>query len=236
MADVAHYRTTIRPPTPGELSIIRAEASPEWASYGCLFLFWLLPGLGAPLVGWAFAGRLGALVGAGLAVGGLLTLVRSFRHFEGKRQSRGRRDLADAQVECLEVVTADVVELDPVGDNDPALCFQIAPGTLLLLQGQWLREPSIYGAPENEDDPLDDRLNGLPDPFSFPAAAFELVRLPHSGRVLSLKPAGAYVHPRRVHGELLDLDRHPADSEILTGSLERPKDSSGGPPTRERRD
>lgn len=230
MVDKPQHQRELRPPTPGELGVIRAEAGPEWASYGCLFLFWLLPGLGTPLMGWALAGRIGAVIGALLSVAALLAVLAWFRQFDRKRQSRGERDLVERQVESLTVVAADVVELDSVGDNDPALCFQIAPSTLLLLQGQWLREPSVYGSPESGDDPLDDRLNGLPDPFGFPTPDFEVVRLPHSGRVLSLKPAGEYVNPRQVHGDLLDLDRHPADSEILPGTLEQLRDALAAPP------
>jgi hypothetical protein len=111
------------------------------------------------------------------------------------------------------------MEISLISDNEPILAFDIGGGKILFLQGQWLREPSTYGAPRQDGDPEEQFLNGLSKPFSFPSTAFTATRLPHSGRVLKITARGDYLAPEKKI-EALRREYEFGDSELLDGALE----------------
>jgi hypothetical protein len=152
--------------------------------------------------------RLGGIFGSpgetiGMYAGGALPLLfclwlgASVWRDSRDRRARARRDLADDAVQVIEVEDAPVLELHPIGDDHPAVCFDLGEGQLLLLKGQWLRDPATYGLREDpsEGDEGDGFLNNLPEPCSFPRSKFTVTRAPESGRVLRLEVGGDYVPP-----------------------------------------
>lgn len=68
-------------------------------------------------------------------------------------------------------------------------------------------------------NPQEQFLNGLPTPYSFPSSAFTVTRLPHSGRVLSVRVQGAYLPPEK-EVETLRQEYEFGDSELFDGSLD----------------
>ncbi len=107
---------------------------------------------------------------------------------------------------------------------DPALAIDIGHGKVLVLAGQWLSDPEIYGARDEDRPPGDDGLqylNGLPPPRTFPSVAFTLTRDPRGDKVLSIQvegPALALAPPLEV--ELLPRRPGLADAWLLEGRLE----------------
>lgn len=148
------------------------------------------------------------------ALVGVLYLIKRRR-----RPTAADLDFDHARVEVLRVKEARVCELALIDDNEPILCFQIDDDHLLYLQGPWLRNPRLYGASLLQDDPLDERINGLPDPFGFPCAEFTLERFPHTGRVLSIRPASGYTPVENIV-DALSSEYEFRDSEVFQGRLE----------------
>lgn len=77
-----------------------------------------------------------SLVAVGFFTASALSNVRFFR--EAKRRERLKADLN--AVEVLEVSASRVLDIEPIGDHGPALCFFVETGKALLLVGQWLLE------------------------------------------------------------------------------------------------
>jgi hypothetical protein len=221
------HTATTRPPNQEELRVLQGQKRPDVASFGCLTIFFgiipivLLGKLGAWVGGFASAqsaasGRwIGWLVGIGVFGWALATFIPYAR----RQQLRGRKDADEQLVEEIAVSQARVVEILLISDNEPILAFDIGDGRILFLQGQWLREPSTYGAPPQEGDPEEQFLNGLPKPFSFPSTAFTVARLPHSGRVLRITVRGDYPAPEKKI-EALRREYEFRDSELFDGELE----------------
>jgi hypothetical protein len=105
-----------------------------------------------------------------------------------------------------------------------AVGADIGQGKVLVLAGQWLWDPEIYGARDEDRPPGDDGLrylNGLPPPRTFPSAVFTLTRDLREDRVLSIQvegPALALAPPLGV--ELLPRRPGHADAWLLEGTLE----------------
>jgi hypothetical protein len=166
----------------------------------------------------------GRVFGAAATVFGMAILaavLMPLRRALKRRRGLGQRDAVDMQVERIEVEWPRAALLEPSDDHqDPALCLQIGDDTLLLLVGQWLRDPAVFGAKPPREDPLEDRVNGLADPRGFPSTAFVIERLPHSGTVLRIVVTGPYLDPVRVHVDLLKPDYDFGDSALIRGTLD----------------
>ena len=110
---------------------------------------------------------------ASLISGGFLvaSAVSNMRFF--KEVKRRQRLLGDAQaVEVIEVEVSRVLDIEPLGDNAPALCFFTAGGKALLMVGQWL---------------LEER--------SFPSTAFRLLRWSDTKKPIRIESTGAEIIP-----------------------------------------
>jgi len=206
----------------------------EVASYGCLAA--ITGGVGWTL--WGVAGWIGSWFGEGARrtgnwVGligavvfmGYITLVVS-RHI-GRRRKLRNSDANQGLVEELEVTTGRVMELNSDhSSTDPAVCFDLGEGRLLLLVGQWQWEPRIFGVPDGEEPESTDEINEtvpnqLPAPWSFPSDSFVLRRLPVSGEVLSVEVRGAFVKPEKGTAWLTAAEgRDFHESMILKGTLD----------------
>lgn len=221
------HTASTRPATPAERAVIERQAEPDAASYGCLaVLFGVAPVVMLAAAGGWIARRsgpggvlLGASLGALAGAAIFLYVLLTFRTYERRHRRRAAGDLRERLVQELAVRHPRAVEIGLVNDNAPVLAFDIGHGKLLFLQGQWLLDPSRYGAPPLEGDPHEPSLNGLPPPHCFPADAFTLTRLPHSGRVLRINVEGTYLPPDRTV-EALRPDYDFADSELFDGDLD----------------
>lgn len=216
-----------RPPTPEECCVLEGQKRPDVASYGCLMLFFgiipiLLFGTLGAWIG-SFASQQAVIYGrwSGWAAGiGILVLaLATFIPYERRQRLRRRKDSETLLVQEIAVSDPRVLEIGLINDNEPILAFDIGEQKILFLQGQWLREPGIYDAPDQDIDPEEQFLNGLPKPFSFPSNAFTVTRLPHSGRVLSIRVQGDYLAPEKTV-EALQREYEFGDSELFDGALD----------------
>jgi hypothetical protein len=221
------HTITTRSPSPTEQQLIAQRTGPDWASYGCIILFfaivpaYLLGKLGGWLGGFVSedASAYGRWIGWLLAGVLFVSAIISFMPYERRRRQRASRDREEQIVQEIHVVEPRVIEIELISDNEPILAFDIGENKILFLQGQWLRDYETYGTNRPEGDPLEEFINGLPAPYSFPSSEFTLTRLPHSGEVLGLRVAGRYVAPQAVV-EALKFEYDFADSELLDGSLD----------------
>lgn len=221
------HSVVTRQPTPEEQRVVEGQKRPDVASFGCLALFFgvlpvlLLGKLGA----WsgAFvsqrASASGRWIGWSLGIGVCVWAIIKFLPYERRQRLRGREDAIEQVVQEISVSDPRVIEIGLINDNEPILAFDIGDGKILFLQGQWLREDSIYGAPRQQGDPEEQFLNGLPEPFSFPSTAFTVTRLPHSGRVTSIRVQGDYLPPERTV-EALKREYEFGDSELFDGAFD----------------
>jgi hypothetical protein len=214
----------------------KRRAGMDFASWGCLTVV-MGGGLGTGLwmaCGWIRSkfGPSGQSTGRWIAV--LITVVVfaamaiSFRRSEKKDQTRSKTDVESGQVQELRVRTGRVFEL--MGEHssiDPALCFDLGGGRLLLLVGQWLiNDYQLFGVPAGVDPESDDEItetipNRLPAPWSFPSQSFVLRRLPESGQVLSIRVEGEFVKPEASDIVLASKGRHVLlDSMVIEGTLD----------------
>jgi hypothetical protein len=221
------HTATTRPPNQEEQRVLQEQKRPDVASFGCLTIFFGI----IPIF---FLGKLGAWIGGfasgqwvvhGRWIGWLVGIVTfgwalaTFIPYARRQRMRGCFDADKQIVQEIAVSQPRVVEIFLISDNEPILTFDIGDGKILFLQGQWLRDPSTYGAPQQNDDPEEQFLNGLPKPFSFPSTAFTVTRLPHSGRVLRIMVHGDYLVPEKKV-EALRREYEFGDSELLVGALE----------------
>ena len=109
--------------------------------------------------------------------------------------------------------------MDTETDNEPILAFDLGGERILYLQGQWLYDERKYGAPPRNEDPIEDVINGLPHPYSFPSTDFTIARFPHSGEVLSIRVSGCCLSPAAdMHA--LKPEYEFGDSELFDGNLD----------------
>lgn len=139
---------------------------------------------------------------------------------EIKKQKSGKTPAPDQHIEEWHIKTSRVLELIPLGDDDPVLCFEADPDRVIMLKGQWLRDECTYGAPPIRDDPDENFLNGLGSPFSFPCREFIVIRWPDSGRVLAIKCSGDYLAPESSKINI-KRDYYFSSSECFHGTLEQ---------------
>ena len=107
-----------------------------------------------------------------------------------------------------------------VGNIGPNLAIELSDDAILYLQGHWLLDYTIYGAPFPEDDDGDEQFNGLPAPHSFPSTEFTLSRLPNSGEVLQICVVGEYLPPEPAI-EALKRTHQFQPSELFRGPVRR---------------
>ncbi|MFO0969290.1 MAG: hypothetical protein U0793_27350 [Gemmataceae bacterium] len=221
------HTITSRPATDQERAVIAAEAGLDFGSYGCLVLcLGVVPTL---LLGWVGglvggfiseeAHDVGRWVGGALGVLIFIVALATFIPFERRKRRRAGGDAEVQMVEEIAVTDPAVISVELIDNNEPILVFDIGADKLLLLQGQWLRDERIYGAPPRDADHVD-FVNELPEPYSFPSTAFTVSRLPFSGRVLSIRVSGRYLAPAKAV-EALRPEYEFADSELLEGSLDK---------------
>ncbi|WP_437739521.1 hypothetical protein WME73_28300 [Sorangium sp. So ce302] len=177
---------------------------------------------------------IGPVVGLGLgAVLGALALL-GYRAASREARARWDEDLRAAEVEELRVETSRAVELD-AGHSalSPAVVLDLGEGQLLLLYGQPVAEPEVYGRDgwpttaaddrdDNDDeDPFAAWWNGMPPPHAFPSERFTLTRLRATGEVLSIAIEGPYLAPEPAHeaSDLRARDHRP--SLVFAGTLDR---------------
>lgn len=104
---------------------------------------------------------------AGLFLASLLSNIRFFRQI--RRREALKKD--PNAVEVLEISASRVLDLEPLGDDAPALCFFIGDGKALLLVGQWLLEYD-----------------------SFPAESFRLHRWADTKKPIRIEVTGQTLH------------------------------------------
>lgn len=227
MTDSPKHTIKSRTASDKECEMCLAQARPDFASYGCMTLFLgivpmlLLGFIGGWLGGLLSdeAGRWGRWIGCG---GGAVVYVMTlwtFVPYERRQRMRAAKDADKHLIEEVTVSNPQVIEIGAWGDNEPVLVFDVGDHKLLFLQGQWLRDEKTYGAPALEGDPDEEYLNGLPGPFSFPSTEFTVIRLPHSGRVLSIRVSGSYLPPTETTYSLRP-EHEFGDSEWFEGRLD----------------
>ena len=214
-----------------ERAVAAQAAGPDGSSRGFLVLLIagscvglaLLFGFLASLVSesWRTGGTI-AGAAAGLVMG--VVFFRGFGQFERELRDRSAADLAEGEVEEIVVECDAVVAIE--ADHSsliPALALEIGDDDLLVLAGQWLGDPPLYGSDVTEaDDALEGFeeiwWNGLRPPHAFPTRRFTVVRFSASGDVLAIRPEGEYLAPARTVP--FDLGRYnPQPSQVLKGTL-----------------
>lgn len=140
------------------------------------------------------------IIATGLFLASVLSNIRFFRHV--KHRENQKKD-ANA-VEVFEISASHVFDIEPLGDNAPALCFFLDEGKALLLVGQWLLEVD-----------------------SFPADSFRLhrwadtkkpIRIEVTGQPLKAGHSTVRLRPRHRFGKMEMLDATP---ETLQDDLDR---------------
>lgn len=164
----------------------------------------LVASLALPPEQWAF----GFYAGVGLA--GIVTglLVRAVRREADRVRQNMDDDLTGDQICVVSVTDAEwfhyggvrTFSKDGYSQEFPMLIADCGAGDRLLLAGETLLNPAIFGREDHEVDFVanDHSLNGLPIPDGFPTASFELEHWPRTAIVVSIRPNGPPVLPRRV--------------------------------------
>jgi hypothetical protein len=221
------HTITTRAPTADESRVINRLAGFDFANYGCLMIFGILPVYVFGMIGgWVGsfnspeAVQTGRFIGWVVAVIAFISALTIAIPIERRRRRRAQRDLDSQQVQEIHVVNPRVVQLCALTDNEPILAFDIGSDQILYLQGQWLCDPASFGAEYVEDDDaLDDFVNRLPPPHAFPSSEFTVTRLPRCGEVFGIRVSGEYIDPGP---EIAAMELHYefSESELFTGSLE----------------
>jgi len=170
------------------------------AGFGLLF---------ASIIGWIWADapNLKPILVTSGAILGIYPSWRMHRFF-ATDASAIRDAVKDATVEVIHVTSEHCVEQESYNNEGPIYYFDIGPGEILLMWGQW-----IYDARGPRGSIAD---SGFAE---FPANEFTIHRLKDHGRVLKLEVRGEVIKPSRILKwkdiPLSDLQ----DCEILAGSF-----------------
>jgi len=177
----------------------------EWAlaELGCAvapYVCWSLSALVAPLGAWL-----------------------SWRFLRGFLQvaREAKSDCQNGIVEVVEVHDAICIAQSEYNDEGPILFFDIGEGRVLLLWGQWLFDPGIYGAEKHvvaADAAA--HINGQDGQYAFPSKSFTVYRTPGLGRVLKIDVTGERLEPLRTlpRGAVPVLGQR--ESELIDRSLD----------------
>lgn len=216
-----------RTPTPEENQRIAVHTRHSIASYVYIAIF-----LGI-VPAWAL-GKLGAWGGSlispeassyglwsGWTVAAILfvSALVKFIPYERRQHRRVTRDCDSQVIQEIHVKDPQVIEICSINDNAPILAFEIGDSKILYLQGQWLFDNRTYSAEPLEGDPLDEYINGLPAPNSFPSNEFTVSRFQNSGEVVGIKVTGEYL-PQNSKVDALKQGFEFCDSELFDGSID----------------
>ncbi|MCR9248230.1 MAG: hypothetical protein NXI31_24635 [bacterium] len=148
-------------------------------------------------------GLTGAVIGCAVGLGVAVWLFASDRSLGRAFQARLDRDLERGVVEILEIDGVDDDEVQAVSPAHsavyPAFLLDLPENHSLVLLGEWLCDPTIYGGTDEHlayDEEEAEEYAALPPPLAFPARAFAIHRLPESGNVLRVELRGDYCRPR----------------------------------------
>jgi hypothetical protein len=159
----------------------------------CVFALPLLAMAAGALVSWS--APVGIPVAIVLVLLALAVMLGFGEHLLVARRKM-KHDLARGVVELVVVDGADTVLATSDGDPvHPLFAFELEGDKALALIGQWLWGKRIYGCESSDVIETDLQGNGLPAPWSFPATAFTVHRLPASGDVLHIEVRGAPLKP-----------------------------------------
>lgn len=199
-----------RPATAEERARARRGSGALARSYGCTLVVAALLPVGMTLLvvaivaGWlppqGTTGLIGFSAAAALTWLGFAWVVREIVRFDRRERGRARDREAEDGVEEIEVRGGLAFEIEPEGEEGPLLAIEIGPGSdgdarTLLLQGQWLWDNEVFGAPFSNDDRRDEIFNGLPEPHAFPSDHFVLTRMRRTGYTLGIRVLGRYIAP-----------------------------------------
>lgn len=150
----------------------------------------------------------------------LIVLLCAYVPYERRQRCLASADTEADSITDIQVTNARAYELGPVGNLSPIFAIDIGDEQILYLAGQWLYDPSTYGAPDLAIDEQERSANGLPAPYSFPTDDFTITRFPVSGEVVAIATNGNYIAPiQTVDAMKTDFQFQP--SEIFHGSLDR---------------
>jgi len=139
----------------------------------------------------------GGLAGAGVCFG-LFLSVCIYRAMRSAADAM-KADLEHDRVQVIEVSDARVVQQEEYGDEGPILYFELDGETVLLLWGQWLFDPHVYGAEDHiVPEEAETFLNAQDCPFAFPSTDFAVHRCPESRRVVKIEIRGEPLLPMRT--------------------------------------
>ncbi len=168
----------------------------NWGAVGCITIIvgggiavmfaglsYLVASLLAPDM-WCEISLGGAVLSLPFYIWFLAGYLRDEKYFK----DRATLDVRANRVEILSVEPERVELIDAINNSSPAYLFALGGGELLLLHGQWLEHPAIYGTPglvcDATHEYFSHRLIG------FPSNKFSLIRFPNSGRVLGIDVHG----------------------------------------------
>ncbi|NQT12648.1 MAG: hypothetical protein HQ582_07865 [Planctomycetes bacterium] len=195
----------------------------------------LIPGLAVGFLGylvglgaeWGFS-----VIGLGVApypriglagVGACFGLFLSVCIYRGLRGAANavKADLENGLVEVIEVSGARVVQQEEYSDEGPILYFELDGETVLLLWGQWLFDPYVYGAEDHVvSDNAETFLNAQDRQFAFPCTDFTVHHCRKSRRVVKIEIRGEPLLPMRTLGWGDVPLQNVGDCEILRGTLD----------------
>lgn len=231
------HSITTRIPTPDELKHIESTSAEGIISCGCgIILLVIIPSLAIGIFATVLrsifyddAIEMG-LVSAGIFVSLLLTVfLFCYIPYEQRQRRIASEDIKARTIQDIHISAPRVIQIGLINDNEPILAFGIGNNKILFLQGQWLCNEGTYGVEplskeQSEDDALDEFLNGLPEPHSFPSTEFTVSRFPNSKKVIGIRVAGSYIAPE-AEAEALEPEYEFGDSELFEGSLDNIADA-----------
>ena len=173
--------------------------------------------IGGSLVGlglgmWWLHPFTGSLLGAGTGLGlaGLRLILPGLRRRRAQRA--WRRRLHDHRTEEWRIQKARWKRLRLADMPSPILVAEIAPRETLLLWGDCLEDPTLYGLHADADTAQ----------IPFPCADFLLVRSPRTGMVLGIRSLSPAIGDCPTIDLILDRDFTFPESCLLRGTIDDP--------------
>ncbi|MFC1745030.1 hypothetical protein ACFL35_13640 [Candidatus Riflebacteria bacterium] len=224
------YRIDIRDASAAELEILRSNMSffkPWLENFGCWAFIYITFAMGFVLFFhsiYSWSGHsffpLGPLF---ICIPLLLTfyfgLLKHGQPALKVMRKLAIREYQEKKVEEIFIKTSSYA-WDELGS---LLFFSLAGKKVLLLNGKWLYNPGVYGAPMEKVDTRNEmkHINKLYEPFAFPSDEFVIVRTPVRKEVISIKAQGKYIAPlKQIYLFPHGLGGEFGQVEILEGSLE----------------
>lgn len=141
-------------------------------------------------------GAYGRFIGLGLGLGLAFPLI--IRYYTGDRFMRriAKEQLAERSVQEIIIKPTAVFETTFPGTDEPVLAFQVDDWTIMVLHGNWLLDQDNYEL-DGFNETSTETWNGLADPYAFPSTEFTIGRSVVNGMVLSVRPQGQYLAPKK---------------------------------------